>query len=111
MADRPDPIDKSTIGSSQRSIAQATIRQIIPVFNELVQYTRALEKRVQALEEGEATSEGLALSDVLDAHVADKLRAAGYETPRAVRAASDEDLLDVPHIGTNRLDTIRTALS
>lgn len=108
--ERPDPIDKSTIGSSQHSITQATIRQVIPLLNRLVAYTQALEKRVRALEEGEAESEGLALDDVLDGHVADKLRAAGYETPQSVQATSDEELLDVSQIGPTRLETIRTAL-
>lgn len=41
------------------------------------------------------------------AHIAANLRSAGYETPEAIKAASDSDLLKVPGIGPATLKRLR----
>lgn len=61
-----------------------------------------------------ANTNGVASSDYplspMDQDVAEALVAAGYESLNEVRAASDEDLLDIKGIGPAKLKEIREAV-
>lgn len=74
---------------------------------------RYLAGRVQALEDGATTDagfQGASLTDLLTDHVADTLVAAGFDSPRAVAHATDEQIQAVKGIGDATLKEIRDVI-
>ncbi len=72
---------------------------------------KAIDKFREEFEQGgEAEVDPNALSNILDQSTAEKLIAAGYGSPSAVREAGDDELLAVEGIGDAKLAQIRDSI-